>query len=56
MASFCFDTCVATTLIVYFDATLRDLDQQLRMSELQTMTRPAAFLIAICRQRKLIAA
>lgn len=37
MASFCFDTCVATTLLVYFGATLRDLDQQLRNSELQTM-------------------
>ena len=39
MASFCFDTCVATTLLVYFGATLRDLDQQLRNSELQTMAR-----------------
>lgn len=38
MASFCFDTCVATTLLVYFGATLRDLDQQLRISELQTVT------------------
>lgn len=38
MASFCFDTCVATTLLVYYGAALRDLDQQLRISELQTVT------------------
>jgi len=35
---FCFDTCVATTLLVYYGAALRDLDQQLRISELQTVT------------------
>ena len=44
MASLCFDTCVATTLFVYFGATLRDLDQQLRISKLQTVT----YCISLC--------
>ena len=38
MASFCFDTCVATALLVYYSAALRDLVQQLRISELETVT------------------